>query len=186
MKDQKLFPEEIIEQSVENYFAKHHHTGNTIYFITVFAILIALSVLPFIKVDISTQSRGMIRSKQENNQIVSGVNGEIAYVHLKNNQYVHKGDTLVKVKTSRIDEQIELNRQKMETNTLFIADLQKLLYGGTIFNTGKYLSEYQLYRQKNNELEIKVNQLKKEFEINKKLFENKAIALMEYEQIKNK
>ncbi len=186
MKDKALFPPEIIEHSVENYFAKQHYTGKSIYLIIVFAILGSILLLPVIKVDVTSQSRGIIRAKQENNLLISGVNGEIKQVYIKNNQFVHKGDTLIVIKTDRIDEQISLNRQKIETNTLFIADLQKLLFGGNNFETGKYLSEYQLYRQKNNELELSLKQMKREYKRSKQLFDNKAIAASEFEQIKNK
>lgn len=186
MKDKTLFPPEIIEHSVENYFAKKHYTGKTIYIIIVFVIFSSILLLPIIKVDVTSQSRGIIRAKQENNLLIAGVNGEIKHVYIKNNQFVHKGDTLIIVKTDRIDEQITLNRQKIETNTLFIADLQKLLFGGNNFETGKYLSEYQLYRQKNTELELSLKQMKRAYKRSKQLFDHKAIAASEFEQIKNK
>ncbi|MCF6243155.1 MAG: HlyD family secretion protein [Bacteroidales bacterium] len=186
MKEKVLFPPEILEHSVESYFSKQHYTGKIIYLIIVLTIIISISILPLIKVDITTQSRGIIRSKLENNSIISGVNGKIKNVNIKNNQYVHKGDTLIIVNSEHIKNQIAFNRQKIEDNTIFITDLQKLLYGGNIFQTGKYLSENQLYKQKNNEQEILVSQLKKEYELNKQLYKNKAIAQFEYEQIKNK
>ncbi len=186
MEEKKLFPPEIIEHSSENYFAKQHYTSKSIYLVFVLIILTVFASLPLIKVDVTTQSRGIIRSKLENNLIISGVSGKVQSVYIKNNKYVHKGDTLIIVKSNRIDEQIALNEEKIEENTLYMADLQKLLYGGNIFQTGKYLSEYQLYKQKNTEQEISLNQLKKEYELNKKLYENKAIAQFEFEQIKNK
>lgn len=136
--------------------------------------------------DISAQSRGLIRSKQENNSVTSSVNGEIKFVALQNNQSVKKGDTLVLIKTDRIDEQLKLNEQKLDENALFIADLQKLLYGGTSFYNSRYFSEYQLYRQKNEEQQIIVEQLEKEFKLNKELYDKKVIAKVEFEQKKNK
>ena len=73
--------------------------------------------------------KNIIRSIHENNSLVSGVSGEITMVNLSNNQHTTKGDTLIKIKAEKINEKIELNSQKMEDNYLFIADLQKLLYG---------------------------------------------------------
>jgi len=186
MQNKKIFPPEILEFTVENYFAKQHRVSNIIYIVFILTIFAVLALLPLIKVDVTAQSRGIIRSKQENNSLVSGVHGEIRTVNLKNNQHVYKGDTLIFVKTDKIDEQIGLNRLKIEDNTLFIADLQKLLYGGTDFNNSKYFSEYQLYRQKNNEQQIMLDQLKREFELDKELYGKKVIAKVEFEQKKNK
>ncbi|MEN8122038.1 MAG: HlyD family efflux transporter periplasmic adaptor subunit [Bacteroidota bacterium] len=187
MQNKKLFPPEIIEFTVENYFVKQHNVSNLIYIVFILAIFVVLALLPLVKVDVTAQSRGIVRSKQENNSVVSAVHGEIAKVSLKNNQHIAKGDTLILIKTETIDGQIELNRQKIETNSLFIADLQKLLYGGdNIYNNSRYFSEYQLYRQKNNEQQIIVDQLKREFELDKELYGKKVIAKVEFEKKKNK
>lgn len=124
MKNKKLFPPEIIEFTVESYFVKQHRISNIIYIVVMLAIFAVLALLPLIKVDVTAQSRGIIRSKQENNLLVSGVHGEVCTVNFKKNQHIEKGDTLILIKTETIDEQIELNRQKIETKSLFIVDYE--------------------------------------------------------------
>ena len=187
MQNKKLFPPEILEFTVENYFVKQHRVSNIIYIVVILAIFAVLAIIPIVKVDVTAQSRGIIRSIHENNLLVSAVSGEITQVNLANNQYVTKGDTLIKIKADKINEQIELNSQKMEDNSLFIADLQKLLYGGdNSFNNSRFFSEHQLYLQKNNEQQIIIEQLKRDYDLNKALYQKNAIAKVEFEKIKNK
>ncbi len=63
MAQDKIFPPEIIECSVENYFNKQHSKSNIIYLVTILFVFAFLVLLPIIKVDISTQSRCILLSR---------------------------------------------------------------------------------------------------------------------------
>jgi membrane fusion protein, peptide pheromone/bacteriocin exporter len=186
MSKSKIFPIEIVEFTVENYFAKQHSNSRLIYLMTFFSILSFLLLLPFVKIDITNQGRGIIRSGQESNSIVAGVYGEIAYSNLWENKMVHSGDTLLIIKTDRIDEEIAINQQKEEENESYINDLKILVSDFRIKpKTSFYLAEYLAFNQEYQVRELEFQQLNNEFETEKKLFEKKVIAPIEFEKKKN-
>ena len=71
--------------------------------VIVLALIIFLTLLPIIKVDISSQSRGVIRSKTDNVPVTSIVSGRVTWLFLRNNAIVKKGDTLIKISKLSLD-----------------------------------------------------------------------------------
>jgi len=142
--------------------------------------------LPLVYVDISSQSRGVIRSPYENTTIQSAIYGEIISYRMQENKTVKKGDTLIVLNSDKLDEQIALAKNKVQENDFFISDLDCLLK--TQYNqllTPKYRGEYYRYRAKINELQINVNYLRKELATQKSLVDQKVISNYEYLQSRN-
>lgn len=79
----------------ENLIDKNKTKSMSIYLVLILSTLIFLVALPLIKVDISSQSRGLIRSTTDNVPLSSLVNGKGTFVKLKNNQRVQQGGTLL-------------------------------------------------------------------------------------------
>ncbi|CAM3818883.1 hypothetical protein FLBR109950_03130 [Flavobacterium branchiophilum] len=52
--------------NIENLIAKNKTKSISIYFVIVLCIITAIALLPIIKIDISSQSRGIIKSYQDN------------------------------------------------------------------------------------------------------------------------
>jgi HlyD family secretion protein len=75
------------------------------------AILIFLALLTVIKIDISSQSRGIVRSTTDNVPLTSLVNGKGTFVHLKNNLVVQKGDTLIQLTQENLDTEKTTNQE---------------------------------------------------------------------------
>ena len=73
--------------TLENLIAKNKTKSVSIYLVVVLAIAVFIALLPVIKVDISSQSRGIIRSKTDNVPVTSAVSGKITAIKLKNNLY---------------------------------------------------------------------------------------------------
>ena len=78
--------------NIENLIAKNKTKSISIYFVIVLCIITALALLPIIKIDISSQSRGIIKSYKDNVPLTTIVSGKIVWQNLKNNQSVIKGD----------------------------------------------------------------------------------------------
>lgn len=181
-----LFPPEIIENSVECYHARISNSSKTIYGLIILIILIVIISLPLVYVDISSQSRGVIRSPFENTTIQSAVYGEVVSYRMQENKTVHKGDTLIILNSDKLNEQIRLCDSKIRENNLNISDISCLLtvkYNQLL--TPKYRGEYYRYRAKLNELQINVNYLQKELATQKTLADQKVISNFEYLQSKN-
>ena len=181
-----LFPPEIIENTVECYHARISTRSKTIYGLILLMILFVFASLPFVYVDISSQSRGVIRSPYENTTIQSAMYGEVISYRLLENKTVQKGDTLIILNSDKLDEQIVLANRKIQENDLFISDIACLL--STNYNqllTPKYRGEYWRFRAKINEQRISVNYLEKELATQKTLVDHKVISNFDYLQSNN-
>ena len=91
----QLFPPEIIENTVECYHAHISTKSKVIYGLILLMILSIFAILPLVYVDISSQSRGVIRSPYENTTIQSALYGEVVSYRMQENKKVQKGDTLI-------------------------------------------------------------------------------------------
>jgi membrane fusion protein, peptide pheromone/bacteriocin exporter len=182
----QLFPPEIIENTVECYHARISTRRKAIYGLILVMILLVFVSLPLVQVDISSQSRGVIRSPYENTTIQSALYGEVISYRLLENKAVQKGDTLIILNSDKLNEQVALANRKMQENDLFISDIACLLsakYNQLL--TPKYRGEYYRYQAKINEQQISVNYLRKELATQKSLAEQKVISNFDYLQSKN-
>lgn len=182
----QLFPPEIIENTVECYHARISTKSKVIYGLILVMILLVFASLPLVYVDISTQSRGVIRSPYENTTIQSALYGEVISYRMLENKTVQKGDTLIILNSDKLNEQIALATKKIQENDLFISDLACLLsakYSQLL--TPKYKGEYYRFKAKINEQKISVNYLRKELSTQKSLVEQKVISNFDYLQSKN-
>lgn len=89
--------------TLENLIAKNKTKSFSIYLIILLAVITLLGLLPVIKLDISSQSRGIIRSKIDNVPVTTIVSGRINGIALKNNVFVKKGDTLLKISKENLE-----------------------------------------------------------------------------------
>jgi len=182
----QLFPPEIIENTVECYHAQISTRSKAIYGLILLMILLVIVSLPLVQVDISSQSRGVIRSPYENTTIQSALYGEVVSYRMLENKPVQKGDTLIVLNSDKLNEQIGLANRKIQENDLFISDIACLLsakYNQLL--TPKYRGEYYRYKAKLNEQQISVNYLRKELATQKTLADQKVISNFEYLQSKN-
>ena len=102
----QLFPVEVIQNSAENFYFKQQTASRLIYLILLVIIILILLLLPIIKVDITIQNNGIIRSRYDDNILQSVVYGEVVHVNIYDDASVKQADTLVVISTQKIDEQI--------------------------------------------------------------------------------
>ena len=115
--------------TLENLIAKNKTKSISIYLVLILAILIFLALLPVIKIDISSQSRGIVRSTTDNVPVTSLVNGKVTFVHLKNNSIVQKGDTLVQLTQENLDTEKATNQEVSSTVQDQVHDLSLVVLG---------------------------------------------------------
>ena len=130
----QLFPSEIIKNSTENYVSELRTSDRIIYMSVILFLLVAFGTLPFLTVQVTTQSQGVIRSGNEDNSVTTVVSGEVLSCKITENQSVNKGDTLLVVSTDRLDEEIRFSFAQQNEESRIINDLNSLLYtdNGTI------------------------------------------------------
>ena len=182
----QLFPAGIIENTIQTHWTKRHSKSKIIYFIIIAGLVSVLVSLPFVYVDVSTQSRGTVRSVNENNSIQSAIYGEVTRIGLFENKSVHAGDTLIWLRADELDEQINRLFEKQIENGTFIHDIDRLVNGSLSAVTPKYRTEAAQYRAKLVEQDITLSQAQNEYAMSKELYEKGVEAKYDYQQAESR
>ena len=168
--------------TLENLIAKNKTKSISIYLVVVIAIATFIGLLPIIKIDISSQSRGIIRSEIDNVPVTSAVSGKIVALKLKNNALVQKGDTLLIISKENLESEKQLNDTIYKTNETILQDLEMVLKGKFNLQTSLIREEYYKYTTQKAELQSKVAQAQINYNRYKTLFEKGVIAKAEFEK----
>ncbi|TCO08346.1 HlyD family secretion protein [Natronoflexus pectinivorans] len=186
MKKENLFPPEIIEFTTEEHFSENNKSFSLIYIGLIVAIVTAFLLLPVIKITVSTQARDIVRSVSENVNVLTSIYGQVRYSNITEGKSISKGDTLLVLRSDRIDEQIRHNSFQKAENHEYINDLNHLIVGDyNLVNSPRFRQEMSQYKAKLDELDVSFQLIEKEFLLAKHLFDEKVTAEMEYVQAKN-
>jgi len=177
-----LFPSEIAGQSVEALFVERHSRTQVIYMLVIVMIIVGFAMLPFIQVEITAQSRGIIRSACENNRITSACNGRIDQINIQLNQTVMRGDTLLVINTDRINEEMKWYKDQITRNDIYIQDINDMLEGRRGVRSLLYQSKFTQYLTKRQEHQNNLNKTQRDFIIHKKLHKEAVIADQLFEE----
>lgn len=156
----------------------------SIYIGILFLIVTFLCILPIIKVPISSSSRGVIRSVQENTKISAIVSGRIIYSKLeKNNQELKQGDTLLIVTAEQLDTQKNLQNSQSSDYSAQLQDLIQLTRGQTSgLQTGQYQRELSAMQEKIAQVQTQLSLAQKDFDRAGTLYNQGVIPKAEYDK----
>lgn len=169
--------------TIENLIAKNKTKSFSIYFIILLAIIIFLGLLPIIKVDISSQSRGIIRSTTDNVPVTVIVSGRVIWLNIKNNAIVKEGDTLLKIAMQNLETEKKTQNEVSNSVSALLQDVNSILSGKTkILKTSTAREDFLKFQSRKNELQSKVSQAQINFDRNKGLYDKSIIAKVEYEK----
>jgi membrane fusion protein, peptide pheromone/bacteriocin exporter len=169
--------------TLENLTHKNKTKSISIYLVIVVALVVFISSLPLVKIDISSQSRGIIRSTTDNVPLTSLVNGKVVSVYLKNNRLVHKGDTLVQLTQESLNTEKYTNESLASDLQNRISDLARIVTSSNaLLTTPELQQEWNSYNSKKRELQSKIAQAKIVYDRNKQLFDKGIIARAEFEK----
>jgi len=169
--------------TVENLIAKNKTKSFSIYLILIIGILIFLGLLPLIKVDISSQSRGIIRSITDNVPVSTIVSGRVNWIHLKNNVFVKKGDTLLKISKENLESDKKTQDTLSHSVSIFVKDLSNLLQNKTShLVTSAAREDLFKFQSGKNELQSKIAQAQINYDRNKSLYDKDIIAKADFEK----
>ncbi len=156
-----------------------------IYIIVLICFLGFVSALPFIKVSLSVQGRGIIRPVSELAEVRVIPSAVVSAVHITEGQHVLKGDTLITLSTTETDRQLDFRNQELNRLTNFIGDLLFLTgtagYNGC--NTDLYKTENSNFRKKQAEINSRIEKAGRDIARQKKLYENMLISKKEFEDL---
>lgn len=158
-------------------------SSKSIYFVLVMVVVLLLFLLPIVQIDISSQSRGIIRSYQDKVPLQTAVNGKVFYSKLKNNRQVHKGDTLLVLVQDNLVTEKKNTQILAHSNQELLTDLEKAIKGiHQDFTTSLIEQEWYNYISRRAELLEKTQYAQQEFTRHKQLFDKGVIASSEFEK----
>lgn len=179
-----LFPAEIIKSSSESYFAEQRTAGRIIYLAVMLFLATVIGLLPFVTVQVSTQSEGVVRSGDEENPVVPVVAGEVLLSRMAENQPVGRGDTLLVLASDRIDQEISLLTFRQQEENRMMSDLKKLIRGETEgLLSAPSRQEYALYAVKLAGQQAQLQQAERDYLLAEILYRKGITPRHDFEKI---
>ena len=155
-----------------------------IYKIILFLTILIFISFYFIRLPISSSSRGIIRSQTENTKIVSVVGGRGIENNLKkNNQEIKQGEKLLVITAEQLDTQKSLQNSQSSDYSAQLQDLHKLTrgqYGG--LQTGQYQRELSAMQEKIAQVQTQLSLAKKDYDRANLLYNQGVIPKSEYDK----
>jgi len=172
----------------------HYCVGTSIiYTIVLSATIIILSLLPFIPIQISINSGGVIKSSRERTELVASASGRIVEVRMKDNQSISKGDTVLLIDSSLplqqrkiLSSRSKLLKQLLEDVILIISQTKHLekTSAQPVFLTEQYRASWLQFCQEFKDRLLSREQAERIFNRYNILYENGAITLLESEKLR--
>ncbi len=185
-----LLPEELIKQTLVYYFSRISPRGLWIYAFVLLVLLAVLLALPFLYVDVSVKSTGMIRPIAERSEIKALVSAPITEIYVTENQSVKQNELLLKLRTENLAQRTELLSFQLKEYEDFSADLQNLvkldtnsLFLKNIFlQTSHYQQQYNQWLSQISQKKDLIERIGGEAQADRKLYETRSISKREWEQ----
>jgi multidrug resistance efflux pump len=183
MNDKEIFPEEILNNTVESHIIKHNKKTSLLFVITFLALLIGFISLPFIYIDIYTTSRGTIIPQEKKLTLYSPISGKISFFNIEENKKIKKGDTLLIIDHNILKERENLNTIQSSENSVYLNDLDNLIHRNyNQIKSDQYKRELLKHQQELYNLDIVVKNTQTDFNRKEHLYEKEVISKAELEK----
>jgi multidrug resistance efflux pump len=182
----QLYPSETIDYALETYLTKVNVKSQLIYTSILIFVLGVFVALPFVYVDISVASPGLIRTLSEKTELKSLVSGRITKMAVVENQMVKTGDVLYAIATEELDNKLQLSVFDEREYNEKIADLKSLLrieknniFANSSTSTGLYTQQLSVFRSQIQENLFAQKKMEAELYSDRQLFKEKVISRRE-------
>lgn len=161
--------------------------GQAIYVIVLLTIASVLLALPLIHVDVSVRGGGLLQVPIERNQIVLPVTGKVSLLNIRENGYVHQGDTLLMIDASIGQEHDRLLSVRMHELQQLITDAQKLTNLSStaakpLLITPRYIASWEQYSQQLENAKVQLDFTSREHDRFESLHNNRVVSTAEFER----
>lgn len=177
-----------IQETIFAYQYKIKTRSRAIYLIIALVIVLSLSLLPFIYVDVSIQTQGIIQANIRKQPVTVPFTGKLLENNLTENLHVTNNDTLLLFDVSSQKATYAYNKRRIDVLRLEITDLNKLImFDSTwtskkyVLNSPSYSYEYESFIQILKSLKRKAEKQRVDYIRNRSLYDSKVIAKSEYE-----
>lgn len=180
----ELFPKEFINSSIEHYTFKVRRSHSGIYLSILIAISSLLLCLPFVHLNVTTLTSGIIDTKTQRYKLSSTVGGQLVFHQLVENRLVKKGDTILRLNSSSLEKELAQIKVRIQKLNNFLADLEILLHDPEKASpaTSRYKVERFKYQAKLDQLIFNKQALKVIFQRQEKLLKERVIAQVEFDR----
>ncbi len=150
-----------IEDSLEAFLSRHSRRGSVIYLAVILLILIALTLLPVIRVGVSLQADGIIRPMTEKHEVVASVPGFVERVTMRENGRVESGSEILVLVAGHVDSQRAILDGRLREVESMVQDLEILTSGDRAthdagaLRTGRFQSEHRLFLDELLEVDLR-------------------------------
>lgn len=155
----------------------------SIYWFTLIVIVVSISCLPFIKIDISVKSQGIIRPKDEKTELKSSISTTIDSIYFKEGDTVKEGDIVIQLRKENIVIKRTMNDFEINQRNKFISDLSILTHTTNFSNSTVTSLQSPIYKQQTSrfvfqlsEFNSQLKKVKKELYMDSVLFIDRVIA----------
>lgn len=146
-------------------------------------MLAIFAALPFIFVDISVASHGLIRTHSKKTELKSLVAGRITKMAMVENQMVKAGDVLYAIATEELNNKLQLSVFDQRENNQKIRDLRTLLeveksnlFGNHPTQTGVYTQQLNFFRSQIQENLFAQKKIENELNSDRQLYKDRVIS----------
>jgi len=156
-----------------------------IYISVLICFLACIAALPFVRVSLSVQGRGIIRPVSELAEVRIIPSAVVTAVFIAEGQHVTKGDTLFTLSSVETDRQLDFRQQELKKVAKYIGDLRFLTRetGFTSCQTDLYKTEESNFGKKLTEIDSRIERADRDIARQKKLYEARLISAKEFEDL---
>jgi membrane fusion protein, peptide pheromone/bacteriocin exporter len=167
IKDNKLI---YITEIKSKYFS--------IYWIILLIIIFSIASLPFIVLDVSVKSQGIIRPKDEKTEVKSSISTTIDSIYFKEGDTVKKGDIIIQLHKENIAIKKTMNDFEINQRNQFIKDLTILTYSSNFTNATVESLESPVYKQQASRFVFQLSELKFQLKkVKKELYMDSVLSI---------
>jgi HlyD family secretion protein len=183
----QLYPAEYAEDSLERLLSERSRRSHAIYLSVIAALLLALALLPFARVDVSVHSAGIIRPVTEKHEVKARASGLVAELFVRENEQVRAGQPLLVLRADAIDEERRMLGAQVDEHRRAIDDLETLVRPGgagaarVSFQTPRYRQSWAQFQNDVREVEQREQRASREAERTRALGARRVAAPIEVE-----
>lgn len=184
----KIFPQEIIDNCYEKTIKDFSITTKAIYLIVLSACLIVFFSSFFINVDVSLRAQGVVKPLGEQLIILSPRDGILMGKQFKLGDQVNKGDSLCVVWSKNIEASLTNMFCRKEEISNQLHDITLLLNkkSSSHLRTNKYRTDLMTYESNLNSLSAECDKRYRDYERAKNLFVKGFISANDFEEAEEK
>ena len=184
----QLYPFEQVEDSLERHLGENSRRSQAIYLTVVAVIIVALALLPVVRVGVSVQSRGIVRPVTEKHEVRAQASGFAEVLGIEEGARVEKGQELVTLRAGELGERLALLDVQIDQARRTIHDLELLSRAREAddlspaqFQTPRYRQEFTQFGDELGEAAIRTEQARRDAERARALATRSLIPLAEAE-----